>query len=64
MFCFALVFIVEGPVLCHHIGTRAHNPPSVLDFWLPAENRFSLDFYCAERGQEPKFDQNDSLKMY
>ena len=50
MYCVALVFIVEGLVLCHHMGTRALDPSSVLDFWLPAENMFSLDFYCAERG--------------
>jgi hypothetical protein len=40
----------EGLVLCHHMGTRVLDPSSVLDFWLPAENMFSLDFYCAERG--------------
>jgi hypothetical protein len=62
MYCVALVFIVEGLVLCHHMGTRALDPSSVLDYWLPAENMFLLDFYCAERGLEPKFDQNGSLK--
>jgi hypothetical protein len=62
MHCVALVFIVEGLALCHHMGTRALDPSSVLDYWLPAENMFTLDFYCAERGLEPKFDQNGSLK--
>ena len=56
------MFIVEGLALCHHMGTRALDPSSVLDYWLPAENMFTLDFYCAERGLEPKFDQNGSLK--
>ena len=62
MHCVALVFIVEGLALCHHMGTQALDPSSVLDYWLPAENMFTLDFYCAERGLEPKFDQNGSLK--
>ena len=62
MHCVALVFVVEGLALCHHLGTRALDPSSVLDYRLPAENMFTLDFYCAERGLEPKFDQNGSLK--
>jgi hypothetical protein len=53
--------LVEGLALCHHLGTRPLDPSSVLDFWLPAENMFTLDFYCASRGLEPKFDQYGSL---
>ena len=62
MHCVALVVVVEGLALCHHLGTRALDPSSVLDYWWPAENMFTLEFYCAERGLEPKFDQNGSLK--
>ena len=47
MHCVALVFVDEGLALCHHLGTRALDPSSVLDYWLPAENMFMLDFYCA-----------------
>jgi hypothetical protein len=27
-----LVFVVEGLALCHHMGTRALDPSSVLDY--------------------------------
>ena len=49
----------------HCVTTRVHGREilhTVLDNWVPAENILTLDFFCALRGLEPKFDQSGSLK--
>ena len=38
-----------GQVLCHHWGTRAPVPAIMLDYWLPAENSFMLDYSVMRR---------------